>query len=164
MRDEILGRALPVGIEVLRGRVEEREPGAVGRLLPALEHRRVERPAERVRGEVIHAAVAHDRRRRHPVDDALDDRPDALLGGAAPLRRHGADGAREVVQVRAFGVVELQRAGERLQDAVGDAADVAALQSPVVLDAHAGQRRDLLPSQPLHAASAVRRAGRPAPA
>ena len=146
MRDEILGGALPVGVEVLRGRIEEREPGAVRGLLAALEDRRVERPAESVRGEIVDAAVAHDRRSRHPVDDLLDDRPDALLGGAAALGSHGADGAREVVQVSAFSVVELQRAGERLQDALGDAADVAALQSPVVLDAHAGQRRDLLPS------------------
>ena len=46
VRDEILGGALPVGVEVLRGGIEEREPGAVRGLLPAVEHRRVERPAE----------------------------------------------------------------------------------------------------------------------
>ena len=42
-------------------------------------------------------------------------------------------------QVGAFGVVEAQRVGERLEDAVGGAGGVAALQALVVLDAHAGQ-------------------------
>jgi len=35
--DEVLGDALPIDVEVLRGRVEEREAGAVGRLLAAFE-------------------------------------------------------------------------------------------------------------------------------
>jgi hypothetical protein len=58
--------------------------------------------------------------------------------------------------VRALGVVELQGAGERLQDAVGDAAGVSALQALVVLEADAGQRGDLLAAQSLHAAGPVR--------
>jgi transcriptional regulator of aromatic amino acid metabolism len=62
---------------------------------------------------------------------------------------------RKVVEVSAFGVVELQRAGERFEHLLADAADVAALQAPVVLDADTGQRRDLLAPQPLHAAGAV---------
>jgi hypothetical protein len=49
--------------------------------------------------------------------------------------------------VRAFGVVELQRAGERFEHAFGDAADVAALQAGVVGNADAGQDRDLLAAQ-----------------
>jgi hypothetical protein len=49
--------------------------------------------------------------------------------------------------VRALGVVELERPGQRLEHQLGDAADLAALQAPVVVDAHAGQRRDLLAAQ-----------------
>jgi hypothetical protein len=41
--------------------------------------------------------------------------------------------------VRALGVVEPERAGERLEHAVGYAAGVTAFQPLVVLDADAGQ-------------------------
>ena len=59
--------------------------------------------------------------------------------------------------MRALGVVELQRPGERLQHALGDAADVAALEALVVVDAHAGERRDLLAAQARHPPRAVGR-------
>jgi hypothetical protein len=57
--------------------------------------------------------------------------------------------------MRALGVVELKRAGERLEDEVGDAAEVSALQALVVLDADAGQRRHLLAAEAGHAPLAV---------
>ena len=57
--------------------------------------------------------------------------------------------------MRAFGVVELQRAGERFEDAFGDAAEVAALQSGVVGNADAGQDRDLFAAQPENAPRTV---------
>jgi len=56
----------------------------------------------------------------------------------------------EVEEVRALGLVELQRAGQRLEHELGDAADLAALQAPVVVGADAGQRRDLLAAQARH--------------
>jgi hypothetical protein len=43
-------------------------------------------------------------------------------------------GAGEVEQVRAFRVVELQRARQRVEDAVGGPGQVAALQARVVGD------------------------------
>jgi hypothetical protein len=46
--------------------------------------------------------------------------------------------------VRPFGLVELQGAGEGIQDAVGDTPEVAALQAGVVLDTDPGQRRRLV--------------------
>jgi hypothetical protein len=49
--------------------------------------------------------------------------------------------------VRPFGVVELQRAGERLEHAFRDAAHVAALEAGVVGNADSGQDRDLLAAQ-----------------
>jgi hypothetical protein len=61
------------------------------------------------------------------------------------------------VQVRALGVVKLQRTGERLQHAVRDAAGLAAFQALVVLDADPGQRGDLLAAQPLDPSRAVAR-------
>jgi len=45
--------------------------------------------------------------------------------------------------VPAFGLVELQRPGERLQDAVGHPGEVAALELGVVLHAHPGEVGDL---------------------
>jgi hypothetical protein len=73
------------------------------------------------------------------VEGPLDLGPDALLGLApARPRRRGLCGAGEVEEVGAFGVVELKRAGERAQHALGDAVHVSALKPGVVLDAHAG--------------------------
>ena len=79
---------------------------------------------------------------------------------AGRRRRRGvgrAGGAGEVEQVGALGVVEPQRVGERVEDGVGGAAGVAALQALVVLDAHPGQRGDLLAPQPGHPPLAVAR-------
>jgi hypothetical protein len=64
-------------------------------------------------------------------------------------------GAGEVEQVRALGVVELQRARQRFEHAVRRPGQVAALQARVVGDAHAGQHRDLLAAQARDAAGAV---------
>jgi hypothetical protein len=49
--------------------------------------------------------------------------------------------------VGAFGVVEPQGAGDGVQDRVGGAAGIAALQPGVVRDADPGQQRDLLAAQ-----------------
>jgi hypothetical protein len=68
----------------------------------------------------------------------------------------GADGGPpgsapgEVVQVFAFGVVEVQGAGDAVQDAVGGPRQVAALESHVVVERDAGQQCDLLAAQPFH--------------
>jgi hypothetical protein len=66
-----------------------------------------------------------------------------VLHRAAALGRHRVGGAGEVEEVGAFGVVELEPPGERFEHAVGDAADVPALQALVIVDADAGQRCDL---------------------
>ena len=55
----------------------------------------------------------------------------------------------------AFGFVELKGAGDRFQDAVGDAGEVAAFEAGVVVDAHAGEHGDFLATQPRHTAAAV---------
>ena len=52
-------------------------------------------------------------------------------------------GAGEVDEVVAFGVVELQGAGDGVEDLVGDAGDGAAFELGVVLDAQPGERGDL---------------------
>jgi hypothetical protein len=52
-----------------------------------------------------------------------------------------------------FGVVELQRPGDRLQHRLGRAGQVPPLQAHVVIDRDPGQHRDLLPAQPGYTAT-----------
>ena len=49
--------------------------------------------------------------------------------------------------MRALGLVELERAGERLQHGLGDAAGVATLEPRVVIDADAGEDCDLFATE-----------------
>ena len=55
--------------------------------------------------------------------------------------------AREVEEVRVFGLVELEGARDRLEDGLGDAARVAAFEARVVVDADAGEQRDLFAAE-----------------
>ncbi len=66
-------------------------------------------------------------------------------------------GAREVEEMRALSVVEAQRACERVEDLIGGAGGVPALQALAVLDAHTGERGDLFASQAGHAPLTVAR-------
>ena len=79
------------------------------------------------------------------VERPLDLGPHGLAG-LAPERPRSARlcGSGEVEEVGAFGVVELERAGQCLQDALRDAVDVAAFQAGVVRNADARQDGDLL--------------------
>jgi len=47
----------------------------------------------------------------------------------------------------AFGLVELQRAGERLEDGLGHAGEVPTFQTRVVVRAHVGEESDFLTAQ-----------------
>jgi len=88
----------------------------------------------------------------------LNARPDPLLAlAAAPQRGRRLGRPGEVEEVRALGLVELQRARQRLKHAFGDTAHVAALQPGVVRDADSGQDRDLLAPEFGKAAAAVDR-------
>ena len=72
----------------------------------------------------------------------------------------GADGGPgQVEQVRPLGLIQLQRADQRVQHRLRDAAQIAPLQPGVVLDADPGQLGDLRPAQTRHPAGAV--AGQP---
>ena len=76
--------------------------------------------------------------------------PGRIACGALRRRRVSCSGllrAHEVEQMGAFGVIELQRARQRLEDAVGDAGGVAAFELGVVGDADTGERGDLLAAQ-----------------
>ena len=157
--DAHLGEEVPVGVEVARGGVEELEAGEVRRAAAVADDGGVEGAAERVGGEQVLARVADE-------GDAVGDRVQRPLqaGPRRRLARRRRRGRPEVgmpsaararsKQVGALGVVELQRARQRVEDAGGGAGDLAALEAGVVLDAQPGQRGDLAAAQARHAAAA----------
>jgi len=57
--------------------------------------------------------------------------------------------------VRRLGVVELQGTGERVEDTVRRAGEVAPLEAGVVVDAHPGEHRDFFAAQSGHATVAA---------
>jgi hypothetical protein len=151
--------AVPVGVERLGARFEEDEPRVVRRPHGCGVELGEQRAPKVVGGEDVEAVIADvgggagDR-----VECPLDLGPDAWLvlapARACPGRLGGAG---EVEDVGALGVVELERPGQCLQDALGGAAHVSAFKARVVLDAHAGQHGDLFAAQPGNATSTVGR-------
>jgi hypothetical protein len=157
-----VGSAFPVHPEHSGVRVEKVEPGQVSRSGRVAEQRRVQRSRQRVRGENVEAPVLDEGRPgRHPVEDAGHAGPHVLGGRSAAGATGWAGGAAEVEQVRPFGLVEAQRPGERVEDALGDAGEVPALELRVVLHADTGQVGDLAAAQTRHApvAAVARQAG-----
>src|SRR3954471_23515565 len=145
----VAGGTVPVGVEGLGPPVEEHEAGEVHRPGRCGVQLGEQRASERVGGEDVQAVVADvgggagDRVER-PLDLGADPRL-----RRAPTRRRpgGVGGASEVEEMRALGLVEPERSGQRLQHALGDAAEVSAFQPGVVLNADAGQDSDLFTTQ-----------------
>ena len=123
----------------------------------AVEVLRVEGAAQSVRGQEVHPSVPHERRCGDDrVEHALHARPQALRRSAAATSRSRARRAGEIEEMCTLGFVELQGAGERLEDRLRDAGAVAAFEAGVVVDADAGKQRDLLTAQSGDAAVACR--------
>ena len=152
VRDEVVGDVLPVRPELAGTRVEEGEPGHVRRAARVGEEHAVQGAGERIGRDQVQGGAADQRGDADEgVEDRLQLRGDRRRRGAAGAGRGGRPpGAREVEQVGLFGGVELQRAGDGLQDAVGGVGERAALQPDVVVDAEPGQGGDLLAAQPRH--------------
>jgi hypothetical protein len=110
----------------------------------------VEGVAEVVGGEDVEAAVAGERGHLgHRLQEALHAGAYLGRGGGAARRpwRGGVGSARQVEEVGAFDVVELQGASDSVQHAVGDADEVPLLKSGVVVDGHPRDHRHLFPPQ-----------------
>jgi hypothetical protein len=128
--------------------VEESEPRRVHGPARVRVHLRIQRVAEAVGAEDVHPSVAHQGRRAgHRVEHALYTRADPLRrpATAGPSRR--VLRTREIEEMSPLRVVQLKRAGKRLENAFRDSGKVAALEAGVVVDADPGEDGDLLPAQ-----------------
>ena len=109
---------------------------------------RIDRAGQRIGGEVVPAAVAHERDTAgERVEGPLHARADRAAGRRQACRRLGPG---EVEEVEPFGIVEVEGAGDGVEHAVGRSVNVAALELGVVVRAHAGEIRHLLAPQPRH--------------
>ena len=70
-----------------------------------------------------------------------------LLGGCAAGCAGGAGGADQIDEMCPLRLVQLQCASDAVDDALGDAGGVAALELRVVLAGDAGQEGDLVAAQ-----------------
>lgn len=149
--DRVIGAPLPVGPEFLAGRVEEHEARVVGRAVPC-EQRRVEdgcvqRASQRVGGQDVEARVAYvGRHVGHRVQQPQDRGPYACRGHRGPSARR-CRRAGEVVEVGAFGLVQLECAREGVEHGVRSAGEVPAFEPDVVVHAHAREQGDLLAAE-----------------
>jgi len=116
---DVAGDALPVEVELGRAGVQEEEAGGVGRADRVAEDLGEERVPQLVGIQDVQAPVLHERRRPgHRVEDPLHAGADALLGRTAARRAGRVGGAREIDQVGALGLVELESAGDAFQHAL----------------------------------------------
>ena len=159
---DVISGALPVGEELACGGIEVDEAGIVCGPARVGEDRGVEGAGEAVGGEHVVPGVAHPGR---SVGDGIEDLLDSVRDAGrlpAPLpRRGGMSSARQVEQVGALGLVQLQRAGDSVEDGIGGAGQVPAFHADVVVDAYPGEQRDLLAPQPLDPAVASPVGGQP---
>lgn len=121
-------------------------PGDIGRPVGHVQDLGVERASQAVRSEQVHATVAHEGRTgRHRIQGPLEARRCVSVRPEASTSRSGgrSGGGGEVEEVGSFGVIELQRHGEAVENLRGDTADCATFDAGVVLDAHSGQDGDL---------------------
>jgi hypothetical protein len=92
---------------------------------------------------------------RHRIEHLLHRRPDLLpRAGPTPCGR-GLCRTNEVEEMPTLRVVELKRLRERFEHGVGGTRRIAALESGVVVDADAGEQRDLLAAKAGDAARAA---------
>ena len=152
--DGVVRCALPVDPEVLRRRVEESEPGMVGRLRPLPKQRVVQGATQGVGRQDVQPLVPdHPGRPGHRIEhDLHTGRHGVRLGTPATAGGAVRGSPGQVVQMRAFGLVQLKSAGQRFEHLFGHPGQVAPLQPHVVVDGDPGQHGDLFPAQTGHPA------------
>ena len=91
----------------------------------------------------------------HRIEHLLDRRANPVRGYALWATGAGTAFPGQREEVGPLGLVELERVGERVEDALGGAGEAAALHAHVVVDRDAGEHRDFLAPEPLHPAVAA---------
>src|SRR4051794_11200042 len=149
-----VGDAVPVPIEDVCTRVEEDEARKVDRALGIGKCVGVQSEPQTISGQDVEARIAYE---RGTVADGVEDvlHPWAyLLGGWTTVGGALFGSVHDVEQVGALDVVQLEGAGDGIEDVVGDATNGAALELGVVLDTDPGEHGHLFAAQPLHATAA----------
>ncbi len=146
---DVVGGAFPVGEEVACGWVEVDEAGVIDWPARVGEERGVQGAGHAVGGEHVVSGVADP---RGCVGDGVQDLLDAAgdAGGLGPALpgRAGLGRTGQVKQVGAFGLVELKRVRDAVEDSVGCTGQVSSLYADVVVNADAREQGDLLTSEP----------------
>jgi hypothetical protein len=128
-------------------RVEEDEPGVVGWPDRVGVDGREQRESQLAGSHDVEACVEDEGGRAdHGIEDALHRGPDPLRGCPAECAG-GTGGADQIDEMCPLRLVQLQRASDAVDDALGDAGGVAALELCVVLARDAGQEGDLVAAQ-----------------
>jgi len=148
-RDRRAAGHLPVGEQLAGPRVQEHPARVAGAWLEPGQ----ERPSHPVHRVDVAADVDDHRRDLQ----AVQQQPQSFVGRRDPQlsgRGGGDRGAHQVVQVQPLDLRQPQRAGDRVEDLVGRLQRATLLQARVVVQAHAGEHRHLLATQPGDAALA----------
>jgi len=150
---DVVGGAFPVGEEVVSSRIEVDEAGVVDWPAGVGEERGLQGAGHAVGGEHVVPGVADPGGRvGNGVQDLLDAAGDAGSLGPSLPGRAGLSRPGQVKQVGTFGLVELKRVRDAVQDSVGRAGQVSSLHADVIVNADAREQADLLAPEPLHPA------------
>ena len=150
--DGLLGHDLPVRVELLGGGVQEDVAQHVAPLARKLGEVAHQRRRHAIPRQHVHAPAENEGRRAvHRVEQALHPGAHALGRGGAADPRARLD---QAVQVLSLGLVEMQGAGDGVQDAFRGVDVASLLQAHVVVGADPGQLGELLAAQAGHAAAA----------
>ena len=143
--DPVPVREQPAGPEL----VQEEEAGAVGRPLE-VEHRRVEHPAEGVGGDHVQPGVLHDGRQGRSCASSSTWTPSLTVSVTGRRRRVRPSGVSSASSRSrwARSSSPSRRAWATPPPRRERPGRLTALEPYVVLHAHPGQHRDLLPAQP----------------
>ena len=159
-RSRVPGDLVVVDEELFGGLgIQVDEPRCIRRPARIGKHGGIERSGELIHREYIVTAVADPGGRvGDGIEHLLQGRSNSALRFSGTSARARAGLASERKEVIAFSLIELQRGGESIKNALRGAGQTASLHADVVVHRDSGEHRDLLTPQALDpAVAAVRR-------
>ena len=150
LADGLRRPALPLGVQRPGGGVEEQVPGVVA-VAAAVVQAAEQLGAQPVPGHHVEAVVRRERREvARGGQESPQQRADAGLGRAT------SSGGGQGREVHAFRRVEVERAGQRVEDLGGRLGRPSLFQAHVVVHADARELGQFLAAQPAHPAATAR--------